>query len=297
MESIHIPLQSQEIVNEEEVVLEDFLSDPDIEVGPLMEDPVRLEQMILYNLPVLCFPLFELSHYIITALTLRMEFGKQFSRMSPLASCVSMLISSVAGSVMSGLLFGLPLASPLRSDLTVLTIITVWAAVSFSPEDVVFKFVSQQQVFCLLWAVKEVDRMRKIVTGINIVQEKYPGSAFLAITAGVLRGNGTTIIRPLVRTLCGVARLDNELLNPGLSTKVCFVAALAWVLTVDTTISSNVYTTAVLIFLLIRLSGILGLSRLGLTILQRLGMISINNNDPLLQTETETENQSEKKDA
>ena len=39
-----------------------------------------LEEMVLYNLPGLCFPLFELSHYFITAITLRLELGKDRAR-------------------------------------------------------------------------------------------------------------------------------------------------------------------------------------------------------------------------
>ena len=75
-------------------------------------------------------------------------------------------------------------------------------------------------MFSLLWSVKEVERMRKIVTGVTMVQDKYPDSVFLSALAGVLRGNGTTIIRPVVRLMSGVVRLDNELTSPGLSTKV-----------------------------------------------------------------------------
>ena len=62
--------------------------------------------------------------------------------------------------------------------------------------------------------------MRKIVTGVTMVQDKYPDRVFLSTLGGVLRGNGTTIIRPVVRLMSGVVRLDNELTSPGLSTKV-----------------------------------------------------------------------------
>ena len=89
-----------------------------------------------------------------------------------------------------------------------------------------YRFVRQQQVLSLLWAAKEVDRMRKIVTGVAMVEEKYPDSVFLAIVVGVLKGNGTTIIRPLVRAMCGVPGLNNELLSPGLSTKVILLEPL-----------------------------------------------------------------------
>ena len=142
--------------------------------------------------------------------------------------------------------------------------------------------------------------MRKIVTGVAMVQDKYPASVFLSTLAGVLRGNGTTIIRPVVRLLSGVVRLDNELTSPGLSTKViffkqtvstsqhfqlCLLAALAWVWTG----SSSVYTAATTIFLLVRLHHILG------NVSQSPGLDnSINNNQELI---TETEDLSDKKES
>ena len=72
---------------------------------------------------------------------------------------------------------------------------------------------------------------------------------------------------------------------------MCIVASLVWILTVDTALASYVYTTAVLTFLLVRLIIILQLS--GSSLLERLGFISINDNDQVMETETETENQSQ----
>ena len=62
--------------------------------------------------------------------------------------------------------------------------------------------------------------MRKIAIGVSMVEEAYPGSVILSTVVGVMRGNGTTIIRPAVRMICGEYKLDNELLAPGRSTKV-----------------------------------------------------------------------------
>ena len=65
----------KEMVNNEE---ESVLSD----AGSLSQSPPGLgvEEMVLYNLPGLCFPVFELSHYFITAITLRLELGKDRAR-------------------------------------------------------------------------------------------------------------------------------------------------------------------------------------------------------------------------
>ena len=76
---------------------------------------------------------------------------------------------------------------------------------------------------------------------------------------------------------------------------MCIVASLVWILTVDTALASYVYTTAVLTFLLVRLIIILQLS--GSSLLERLGFISINDNEQVMETETENQSQSDKKDA
>ena len=39
-----------------------------------------LGNLILYQLPFLTYPVFELTHYIITAYKIRTDFGSQYSR-------------------------------------------------------------------------------------------------------------------------------------------------------------------------------------------------------------------------
>lgn len=283
----NIPLQSQDILAEEESVLESLLSDADSQSSHL-----EVEELLLYNLPGLCFPVFEMAHFVITALTLRLEFGKQRARESPLASCFSTLVSCLAGSLMTNMLLGLPPADVFKSDWKVLSITVVWVSVHFSPQDCIFKLVNQPVVFSLLWSIKELERMRKIVTGVALVQAKYPASLFLSVLAGVLRGNGTTIIRPAVRLVSGVLRLDNELTQPGLSTKMCLLAALAWVWTGSS--SCVLFSTATAIFLLVRLHNILRLSEVLSNVTRSLSLNSINKNQEL---QSETEDLSDKKDS
>ena len=67
----------KEILSEDQSVLDSLLTDAGNEppAGPGVED------LLLYNLPGLCFPLFEVAHYFITANTLRLEFGKHRARL------------------------------------------------------------------------------------------------------------------------------------------------------------------------------------------------------------------------
>ena len=70
----------KEIVNnEEDSVLDSLLSSEAGNSSKTAACP-GLEEMVLYNLPGLCFPVFELSHYFITAITLRLELGKDRAR-------------------------------------------------------------------------------------------------------------------------------------------------------------------------------------------------------------------------
>ena len=118
----------------EETLLENVSQYPGDEEHFDNGDYMKVAQLFLYNLPLVCFPLFEISHYFITALSLRLEFGSRLSRQSPLASSTSLVISCLAGSLMSSLVLGSPLASVLKNDWTILTILSVWASIHFSPK-------------------------------------------------------------------------------------------------------------------------------------------------------------------
>ena len=63
----------KELASDEEPVLSDADS----------ESLARLavEDLLLYNLPGICFPLFEFAHYFITANALRLAFGKHRARL------------------------------------------------------------------------------------------------------------------------------------------------------------------------------------------------------------------------
>ena len=67
-------------------------------------------------------------------------------------------------------------------------------------------------------SVQEVDRMRKIVSGVSGAGELLPGcTVTVAALCGVLRGAGTSILRPAV-TWCAAtaptASSNNEITAP-----------------------------------------------------------------------------------
>jgi len=185
---------------------------------------------LLFLLPTLWYPLFDIAHFICAALNLRTEHGPLHARQHPLASCTAMIISSFAGSFLTSLALGQPAVSPLQREDKVLLAVLVWLAVFFSPNDIVHSLVKNKVVHLFVCGMKEMYRVRKIVRGISLAQSHYPSSILIPVLVGVLKGNGSGFIRPLTLLVCGVWRPDqSELLAPSLTTRWCAAAAIAWI--------------------------------------------------------------------
>ena len=122
--------------------------------------------------------------------------------------------------------------------------------------------------------------MKKIVVGVDQAAGLHPDNVMVTALCGVLRGAGTSIIKPLVTSLAGpsseVMTSSNELTSPGLTTKLCWLAALTWVTILrcppDLLPAPGLYNAWVIIFLAVRLETLLGLSCM-------LGGTTENNNE------------------
>ena len=112
--------------------------------------------------------------------------------------------------------------------------------------------------------------MRKIVSGVSSASDMFPGLVLVTTLAGVMRGAGTSIIRPLVTTLCSppIGQVStNEITYPSTTTKMCWIAALSWVgvinlpgVLANVTFCVLMYNSLVLAFLLYRLEALLKIS-------------------------------------
>jgi len=188
------------------------------------------DEPLLFLLPTLWYPLFDIAHFICAAINLRTEHGPLHARQHPLASCTAMIISSFAGSFLTSLALGQPAVSPLQREDKVLLAVLVWLAFFFSPKDIVHRLVRNKVVYLVVCGMKEMYRVRKIVRGISLAQSHYPSSILIPVLIGVLKGNGSGFIRPLTLLVCGVWRPgQSELLVPSLTTKWCAAAAIAWI--------------------------------------------------------------------
>jgi len=250
-----------------EIVNDSFDTDLDIQL---------LDNIYLHQLPYILFPLFELVHYFITTAKIRSDFGAEFSRKSPLSSLIFVIVSCNAGSVLCNFLLGLPLASAFKNEVNLLMILLVWIGIYFSPQDMIYKIIRSKSVLVIMCSIKEIDRMRKIVSGVTMSYDIFPGLILVSAMAGVFKGAGTSIIRPLIISVCKPCSdsghghsLTNEITSPNTTTKLCWMASLCWVgilnlpgLRSSSWLCSTVYNCAVLLFLIYRMEIVLNISKL-----------------------------------
>jgi len=260
-----------DVLDKVQDAFEDTLGDmglADEDLLSRMEASSLTANIPLYQAPFSLYPVFEMIHFLITAAKIRTDYGQEFAWTRPLASLASVLISCVAGSILTNLLLGIPVAAAFKSETYLLMIIASWAGVFFCPQDIIFKLVQARPVYCLLWCCKEVDRMKKIVVGVDQAAGLHPDNVMVTALCGVLRGAGTSIIRPLVTTMMAssevTAASSSELTSPSLVTKLCWLAALTWVTVIrcppDQLPATGLYNAWVMIFLAVRLEALLGLS-------------------------------------
>ena len=119
-------------------------------------------------------------------------------------------------------------------------------------------------------------------------------------------GAGTSIIQPLVRSLCclpiGQTVSTNELWSPGPATRLCWLAALAWVCVLklpllrdDIIVVAGLYSTFVSMFLIHRLDSLLNISSLFSNLVKTGEKKTDNNNDKLKDEDESEKNAVDKK--
>ena len=101
--------------------------------------------------------------------------------------------------------------------------------------------------------------MKKIVVGVDQAAGLHPDNVMVTALCGVLRGSGTSIMRPLVTLMASsetIVTSSSELTSPSLTTKLCWLAALTWVTIIRCPPGmlpvSGLYNAWVMIFLAVR---------------------------------------------
>ena len=165
-------------------------------------------------------------------------------------------------------------------------ILIVWLAIFYCPnvsidleftgmithsiiQDVVYNLLNKTHVSTLLWSLKEVDRMKKIVIGVGVAGDMYPGNVLLTSLCGVLRGCGTSILKPVAGYFCSSSSgsSSSELTSPGTMTKLSWVASIGWVCVhhlpgpgVNGDMCIGLYNICTTVFLVYRLECLVNLS-------------------------------------
>jgi len=181
----------------------------------------------LQGLPAAWSPWFDVAHFLLSALAVRKEVGKPFSRSNPLATWVATLTASFAGSMVANPLLGKPVFDSLSNEYNLYLASAIWWAVFYSPGDVVYTLTTSQAVYVPVCVVKEIYRAKKIVGGISDASKKYPDHEIIQVAVGLIKGNGSGFIKPITRLVTGKwAPGSSEILKMSVTSKECLVAAV-----------------------------------------------------------------------
>jgi len=101
--------------------------------------------------------------------------------------------------------------------------------------------------------VKEMQRARKVLDGVNLAAEVFPGQEFSLVIIGTVRGNGSAFLRPFIQLFYGVWKPeDSEFLNMSITSKLCLISSLLLVVQKKGLLGS--FTTTHMVHMIITLS-------------------------------------------
>jgi len=227
-----------------------------------MEFPLSRSE--LQGLPSTYPLLFDLAHFLLAALAVRKEVGGAFTRSRPLATWLATLSASFAGSLVANPLLGKPVLAALSSEHNVLLATLCWWGVCYSPGDIVYTVATSKVVYLPVCVIKEIYRAKKVVGGIADAAKVFPDHELAMVLIGTIKGNGSGVIKPVTRLLCGVWKPSStEILDMSVTTKECLLAALLLVLDqsgyLPPPVSGSLLYLAILAtFLLTKISSALG---------------------------------------
>jgi hypothetical protein len=227
-----------------------------------MEFPLSKSELLA--LPGSYQTLFDLCHFLLAALAVRKEVGVDFTRSRPFATWLATLSASFAGSLVANPLLGKPILGAISSERNLMMATVLWWAVCYSPADIVYNLATNKAAYIPVCVLKEIYRAKKIVGGIGDASKVFPDHELAMVLIGTIKGNGSGVIKPVTRLLCGVWKpSSSEILEMSVTTKECLCASILLVL--DQTgylpppiSGSLLYLAIVATFLLVKISSALG---------------------------------------
>ncbi|CAN9504311.1 unnamed protein product [Ophioblennius macclurei] len=178
------------------------------------------------------FPYFELSHYVVSIMSLREQPGAvDVSRASPLACWFSSMLFCFGGAVLSGIMLAEPPVAPLSNSTSVLLASIVWYLVFYCPMDLVYGCATLPPLRLALSGMKEVTRTWKVLGGVTQAHNKYKDGLLVMIAVGWARGAGGGLISNFEQLVRGVWKPEtNELLKMSYPTKITLIGAVLFAL-------------------------------------------------------------------
>uniref|UniRef100_A0AC35TWM5 Trimeric intracellular cation channel type B n=1 Tax=Rhabditophanes sp. KR3021 TaxID=114890 RepID=A0AC35TWM5_9BILA len=176
------------------------------------------------------YPYFDVVSYTLAALAVRQELGAEtlkFSRKHPLSCWLSTMVVAFAGGFVSNFLLGNAIISPFLNNREVLVATFVWYLVFYTPFDLFYKVVTFTPLKLVLVVAKEIQRTKKVYTGVVQAQALFPDAYLVQMLIGTSKGAGAGIIKVFERLIRGTwAPHSHEGLNPSFLTKACLMSAL-----------------------------------------------------------------------
>merc|ERR1712226_147251 len=157
-----------------------------------------------------------------------------------------------------------PILGALSSEHNVLLATLCWWGVCYSPGDIVYTVATSKVVYLPVCVIKEIYRAKKVVGGIADAAKVFPDHELAMVLIGTIKGNGSGVIKPVTRLVCGVWKPSaSEILEMSVTTKECLCASVLLVLDQTNFLpapisGSLLYLAIVGTFLLVKISSALG---------------------------------------
>ncbi|KYO35110.1 trimeric intracellular cation channel type B isoform X1 [Alligator mississippiensis] len=193
---------------------------------------MELGQVPLHFSRLAMFPLFDLAHYVASALGLREQRGAvEISYQSPIACWVSTMLHCFGGSVLSSLMLAESPVGFLANSTNVLLASLVWYLVFYCPQDIFYRCFSFLPLRLMVAGMKEVTRTWKITGGITHANSHYKNAWLIMVAVGWARGAGGGLISNFEQLVRGIWKPEsNELLKMSYPVKVTLVGAILFTL-------------------------------------------------------------------
>ncbi|CAF3536446.1 unnamed protein product [Rotaria sp. Silwood1] len=183
------------------------------------------------------YPLFDMCHYLLTALQVRDDIQQyqtatqNFTRRHPLSCWISTMLLCFSGSIITNLLLG---ESPLKDFIHhqhLLLATVCWYSVFYFPFDFINYLLRFIPIRLVMGVGKEIQRTKKIYDGVRLTLILYPDSYIIVVLIGAIRGCGESIMSSIDRFIRGIwLPSQHEFLFPSFTTKACFLSSFIFLL-------------------------------------------------------------------